>query len=321
MTRDPETGIQNMGTYRGQLKAPDRLGVRMAARIGGAGGYQHWRKHNKAKTPMPCAFVIGAAPAVMFTGPMKLPIDLDEMAVAGGLAGAPVRIAKCVSIDLDVPADAELVIEGLIDPELLEPEGPFGESHGHIALEDFNMSMQVTAITHKKKPVFVSIISEVTPSESSVVKRVAYEPMFLAHLRDRLSIKGVRARGDARAAVEPAQDHLRAVRARHAAQRGLARAVRRVDAAGGLRKNLRRGERGHRPDQCRCGVLVDGLPDEPDRRPARAAVSLARPRPEDRHAQRRLDAADRRDAEVARRRRSRCRRASSWRRRRRSGTS
>jgi 4-hydroxy-3-polyprenylbenzoate decarboxylase len=192
VTRDPETGIQNMGTYRAGLKATDRLGVRMAARIGGAGGYQHWRKHNKLKTPMPCAFVIGAAPVVMFTGPMKLAIDLDEMAVAGALAGAPIRMAKCVSIDLDVPADAELVIEGLIDPELLEPEGPFGESHGHIALEDFNMSMQVTAITRKRNAVFVSIISEVTPSESSVVKKVAYEPMFLVHLRDRLSIKGVR---------------------------------------------------------------------------------------------------------------------------------
>jgi UbiD family decarboxylase len=192
ITRDPESGIQNMGTYRAGLKATDRLGVRMAARIGGAGGYQHWRKHNKLKTPMPCAFVIGAAPVVMFTGPMKLPIDLDEMAVAGGLAGAPIRVAKCLTVDLEVPADAELVIEGLIDPELLEPEGPFGESHGHIALEDFNMSMQVTAITRKRAPVFVSIISEVTPSESSVVKRVAYEPMFLAHLRDRLSIKGVK---------------------------------------------------------------------------------------------------------------------------------
>jgi 4-hydroxy-3-polyprenylbenzoate decarboxylase len=192
VTRDPETGVQNMGTYRAGLKATDRLGVRMAARIGGAGGYQHWRKHNKRKTPMPCAFVIGAAPVVMFTGPMKLAIDLDEMAVAGGLAGAPIRMAKCVSIDLDVPADAEIVIEGLIDPELLEPEGPFGESHGHIALEDFNMSMQVTAITRKRNAVFVSIISEVTPSESSVVKKVAYEPMFLVHLRDRLSIKGVR---------------------------------------------------------------------------------------------------------------------------------
>jgi 4-hydroxy-3-polyprenylbenzoate decarboxylase len=192
VTRDPETGIQNMGTYRAQLKATDRLGVRMAARIGGAGGYQHWRKHNKLKTPMPCAFVIGAAPVVMFTGPMKLALDLDEMAVAGGLAGAPIRVAKCVTSDLLVPADAELVIEGLIDPELLEPEGPFGESHGHIALEDFNMSMQVTAITHRRKAMFVSIISEVTPSESSVVKKVAYEPMFLVHLRDRLSIKGVR---------------------------------------------------------------------------------------------------------------------------------
>jgi 4-hydroxy-3-polyprenylbenzoate decarboxylase len=192
VTRDPETGVQNMGTYRAGLKATDRLGVRMAARIGGAGGYQHWRKHNTLKTPMPCAFVIGAAPVVMFTGPMKLAIDLDEMAVAGGLAGAPIRMAKCVSIDLDVPADAEIVIEGLIDPDLLEPEGPFGESHGHIALEDFNMSMQVTAITRKRAPVFVSILSEVTPSESSVVKKVAYEPMFLVHLRDRLSIKGVR---------------------------------------------------------------------------------------------------------------------------------
>jgi len=192
VTRDPESGIQNMGTYRAQLKATDRLGVRMAARIGGAGGYQHWLKHNQCKTPMPCAFVIGAAPVVMFTGPMKLPIDLDEMAVAGGLAGAPIRVAKCVTVDLDVPADAELVIEGLIDPELLEPEGPFGESHGHVALEDFNMSMQVTAITRRRKAVFVSIISEVTPSESSVVKKVAYEPMFLAYLRDKLSIKGVR---------------------------------------------------------------------------------------------------------------------------------
>src|SRR5438270_1610209 len=192
VTRDPETCIQNMGTYRGALKATDRLGVRMAARIGGAGGYQHWRKHNKLKTPMPCAIVVAAAPVVMFTGPMKLAIDLDEMAVAGWLCGAPIRMAKCVSIDLDVPADAEIVIEGLIDPELLEPEGPFGESHGHIALEDFNMSMQVTAITRRRAPVFCSIISQVTPSESSVIKRVAYEPMFLSHLRDQLSIKGIR---------------------------------------------------------------------------------------------------------------------------------
>jgi 4-hydroxy-3-polyprenylbenzoate decarboxylase len=191
ITQDPETGIRNMGTYRAALKATDRLGVRMAARIGGAGGYLHWQKYRKLKKPMPIAIVVGCAPVVMFTGPQKLAIDQDEMAVAGGLAGAPIRIARCVSIDLDVPADAEIVVEGLIDPELLEPEGPFGESHGHVALEDYNMSMQVTAITHKRAPVYVSVLSEVTPSESSVMKRVAYEPRFLAHLRDQLSIKGI----------------------------------------------------------------------------------------------------------------------------------
>ena len=137
--------------------------------------------------------MVGCAPVVTFTGPQKLAIDMDEMGVAGALAGEPIRTVKCVTVDLDVPADSEIVIEGLIDPELLEPEGPFGESHGYIALEDFNMSMQVTAITHKKKPVFVSIISQVTPSESSVIKKVAYEPMFLSHLRDQLGIKGIRA--------------------------------------------------------------------------------------------------------------------------------
>src|SRR5580704_5948120 len=191
ITRDPETGIRNMGTYRAGLKASDRLGVRMAARLGGAGGYAHWRKYNKRKEPMPCCIVIGCAPVVMFTGPMKLALDLDEMAVAGGLAGAAIRMAKAVTVDLDVPADAEIVIEGLIDPDLLEPEGPFGESHGHVALEDFNMSMQVTAITRKRAPVFVSIVSQVTPSESSVLKKVAYEPLFLTHLRDQLAIRGI----------------------------------------------------------------------------------------------------------------------------------
>ena len=91
ITQDPETGIRNMGTYRAGLKATDRLGVRMAARPGGAGGYLHWQKYRKLKKPMPIAIVVGAAPVVMFTGPQKLPIDCDEMAVAGGLAGAPIR--------------------------------------------------------------------------------------------------------------------------------------------------------------------------------------------------------------------------------------
>jgi 4-hydroxy-3-polyprenylbenzoate decarboxylase len=193
VTRDPDSGIQNMGTYRAALKAADRLVVRMLAReASGAGGYLHWLKYRERRQPMPIAIVIGCAPVVMFTGPQKLAVDMDELGVAGALAGAPIEVAKAATIDLQIPASAEIVIEGLIDPEKLEPEAPFGESNGYVALEAYNMPMRVTAITHKRAPVFTSIISQVTPSESSVIKKVAYEPLFLSHLRAGMGIKGVR---------------------------------------------------------------------------------------------------------------------------------
>jgi len=192
VTRDPESGIQNMGTYRAALKATDRLVVRMVARVGGAGGWVHWLKYRERKQMMPISIVLGASPVVFFTGPQKLPVDMDEMAVAGGLGGEAIRMTKCVTNDLNVPADAEIVVEGFIDPSTLEPEAPFGESNGYVALEAYNMPMQVTAITHRKNAVFSAIISQVTPSESSVVKKVAYEPMFLNHLQSALGIKGVK---------------------------------------------------------------------------------------------------------------------------------
>lgn len=193
ITKDPASGVQNMGTYRAALKAPDRLVVRMATRVGGAGGYRHYQAHQKrGEKEMPCAIVLGCPPYVAFMGPQKLPIDLDEMSVAGGLAGAPISVTKAKTVDLMVPAEAEVVIEGYIDTEYVEPEAPFGESHGHVALEEFNMPMRVTAITRRRDAVIPSYISQVAPSESSVIKRVAYEPLFLAHLRDALGIKGVK---------------------------------------------------------------------------------------------------------------------------------
>ena len=191
ITRDPETGTQNVGTYRVALKAPDRNVVRMATRAGGAEGYLHWEKYRARGEPMPIAVVVGAPPAVIYTAPQKLRVGEEELAVAGGIVGEPINIVKAHSVDLMIPAESELVVEGLIDTEYLEPEAPFGESHGHIALEDYNMRMTVTAITHRAKPIIPSIISQVTPSESSVIKRVAYEPLFLAHLRDQLGVKGV----------------------------------------------------------------------------------------------------------------------------------
>lgn len=191
ITKDPETGVQNIGMYRAGLKAKDRIAVRMVARPGGAGGYLHWLKYRERKERMPIAIALGGAPAVVYTSPQKLAVDADELAIAGGLVGKAVEAVKGKTVDLLIPARAEIVIEGYIDTSVLEPEAPFGESNGYVALEAFNMPMTVTAITHRKKPVFNAIISQVTPSESSVIKKVAYEPLFLAHLQKTLAIKGV----------------------------------------------------------------------------------------------------------------------------------
>jgi 3-polyprenyl-4-hydroxybenzoate decarboxylase len=91
-----------------------------------------------------------------------------------------------------VPADAEIVIEGFINTELLEPEAPFGESHGYVNLQEYNAFMDVTAITRRRHPILTSFISQVTPSDSSVIRRVAMEPVFLDYLKSALSIRGVK---------------------------------------------------------------------------------------------------------------------------------
>jgi len=191
VTSDPDTGIQNLGTYRGGLKAPDRIGLKLFMSLG-QGGTAHWEKYRTRGEAMPIAMVIGCPPPVAYAAPQKLAKDVDELGVAGGIAGAPIRVAKARTSDLMVPADAEIVIEGLLDPEYFEPEGPFGESHGHINLEEFNFILTVTAITRRSNAVFTSIISQVTPSESSVIKRVAYEPLFLNHLTGHLGVRGVK---------------------------------------------------------------------------------------------------------------------------------
>jgi 4-hydroxy-3-polyprenylbenzoate decarboxylase len=149
-----------------------------------------WKKAGH-KT-MPCAVVLGCPPYVSFMGPQKMPIGVDEFDIAGGLAGEAIEIAMAKTVDLKVPAQAEIVLEGFIDLEKLEPEAPFGESHGHVALEEFNMPMTITAITHRNKPVIPSYLSQVAPSESSVIKRVAYEPLFFNYLKSTLGIRGVK---------------------------------------------------------------------------------------------------------------------------------
>jgi 4-hydroxy-3-polyprenylbenzoate decarboxylase len=135
--------------------------------------------------------VLGAPPVVSYAAVQKLPYDMDELGVAGGLAGEAIRVVRCKTVDLMVPAEAEIVIEGFIDPRWLEPEGPFGESHGHVNLQEYNHVMEVTAITHRRDAILPSIISQVTPSESSLIKKVALEPNFTDHLRNNLGVRSV----------------------------------------------------------------------------------------------------------------------------------
>ena len=191
ITKDPDTGIQNVGNYRGQLKARRRLGMNPSVELR-AGIYTHWEKYRALGRPMPCAVVVGCPPVVSYAAVQKMPLDLDEIAVAGAIAGGPINVVRALTVDLLVPAEAEIVIEGLINTEVLEPEAPFGESHGYVNLQEYNAFMEVTAITRRRHPMLTSFISQVTPSESSVIRKVAMEPVFLNHLQAKLGVRGVR---------------------------------------------------------------------------------------------------------------------------------
>ncbi len=181
ITKDPDTGVQNVGNYRGQVKTRRRLGMNPSLELR-PGIYAHWLKYKKRGEKMPAAVVLGAPPAITFVSTQKIAESVDEFDVAGGLVGAPINVVKAKTVDLMVPAEAEIVIEGYIDTEWLEPEAPFGESHGHVNLQEYNAFMDVTAITRRKDAVLTSIISQVTPSESSLIKRVSLEPLLLQGL-------------------------------------------------------------------------------------------------------------------------------------------
>jgi 4-hydroxy-3-polyprenylbenzoate decarboxylase len=112
---------------------------------------------------------------------------VDEVALAGGLARAPLELVKCKTVNLEVPANADIVIEGRIRSDYLEPDGPFGEAHGYVDPGDLNGVFEVTCITHRKNPVYVSMISQLTPSESSKIKQSAYETLALRHLQKTVS--------------------------------------------------------------------------------------------------------------------------------------
>ena len=190
ITKDPDSGVQNLGTYRAQIKAPRRMGMNTSTGSG-AGGYDHWLKYKARGERMPAAYIIGGPPSVAYAGMWKIPEAVDEVAVAGALAGAPIDVVKARTVDLYVPAEAEIVVEGYIDTDYLEPEAPFGESHGHVNTQEYNGVMHVTAITRRKDAVFMSYLSQVHPNETTEIRAIVFEHSYIEHLTKGLGIKGV----------------------------------------------------------------------------------------------------------------------------------
>jgi UbiD family decarboxylase len=188
ITKDIETGIRNAGNYRGQIKGRRKVGCYNQP---GQHFTLHLGKCRERGIPMDAALVIGGPPVVSYAAVQKVPYGVDEVAVAGGLAGEPIRMVRCKTVDLEVPAEAELVIEGKVPSDFFELEGPFGESHGHMHPRELSPYMEVTAITHRKDMIYLSFISQVTPSESSVIKKVGYDLMFLRYLQKDVGIKSV----------------------------------------------------------------------------------------------------------------------------------
>ena len=167
ITKDPETGKRNVGNYRGLIKGPALSGLMSGTPQDLS---SHWEKCRKVGKPLEVAIVVGTVPAVSYSATQKVPPDVDEIALAGGLMGAAVKLVKCKTVDLEVPATAEIVLEGIIPTSYMEEEGPYGESMGYVDPRTLSTMFELKCVTHRKDPIWVSIISQVTPSESSKIK-------------------------------------------------------------------------------------------------------------------------------------------------------
>jgi UbiD family decarboxylase len=189
VTRDPETGWLNVGNYRGQVKGPDRMGMFASPRTH---GWKHWDMARQAGEPLEAALVIGGPPAVTFTSGSRIPHGVEEYAVAGGLIGEPIDLVRCLTVDLLVPAYAEIVLEGRILTDCLEPEAPFGEYTGYMGGRVFNCVFEITAVTHRRKPVFCALMSQMPPSESSKMKEIAQNNNYLYYLRNDCNLPQVK---------------------------------------------------------------------------------------------------------------------------------
>src|SRR5437016_5805163 len=174
ITRDPKTGVRNVGMYRIQVIGRRELVMHWQRHKVGAA---HWREMAERGEKMPVAIALGGDPASIYAASAPLPPTIDEFLFAGFLRGEPVRLAKAVTADLEVPAEAEIVIEGYIDPrEDLVLEGPFGDHTGFYSLADYYPKVHVTAVTLRDDPVW----------PHTIVGRPPMEDYFLGHATERI---------------------------------------------------------------------------------------------------------------------------------------
>jgi len=159
----------NLGVYRAQVLGPDRLIMRWLAHRGGAAHARTWHRANE---PMPVAIALGADPATLLSAALPLPEHISEMAFSGVLRGARTELAHAKTVPLLVPAHAEIIIEGWIHPNETAPEGPFGDHTGYYnSVEPFPV-MRISAITHRKDPLYLTTMTGRPPDEPSVIGEV-----------------------------------------------------------------------------------------------------------------------------------------------------
>jgi 4-hydroxy-3-polyprenylbenzoate decarboxylase len=174
ITRDPATGTRNVGMYRVQVLGKDAVAMHWQRHKVGAA---HWREMAARGETMPVVIALGGDPASIYAASAPLPPTIDEFLFAGFLRGEPVRLAKAVTCDLEVPAEAEIVLEGFVDPrEPLVLEGPFGDHTGFYSLADYYPKVHITAITMRAEPVW----------PHTIVGRPPMEDYYLGHATERI---------------------------------------------------------------------------------------------------------------------------------------
>lgn len=179
-TVDPESGIPNLGMYRMQIFDDKTTGMHWHRHKTGA---RHYDAYKRLGRRMPVSVAIGGDPAYIYSATAPMPDNMDEMLLAGMLRQKPVKLVKCLTNDLYVPADCDFVFEGYVDPaEELTVEGPFGDHTGFYSLTDLYPKFHIEAITSRRDAIYPATIVGVPPMEDAYIAK-ATERIFLAPIR------------------------------------------------------------------------------------------------------------------------------------------